>query len=192
MRKFLSMALSTFLVSCMQEYGSGAATSYTDSYTRLLAEQREQELRYQRQRQEEERTRPARYLAAMRRIAQDEHHCQTVSLIRIAPNGSDDQRDSYEFNVCGTRRIYSWLFNPSTGNLFGAETTEGRPSVCERIVSSRGTHMLRTFYLRRFSTTGVECINLFLSQGWHLSSTRTVHNGDTTLGWGEENIFTRQ
>lgn len=74
MKKISTVALSMFLVSCMQEY-----TNYTDSYTRLLAEQREQELRYQRQRQEEERTRPARYLAAMQRIAREDHHCETVS-----------------------------------------------------------------------------------------------------------------
>lgn len=120
-----------------------------------------------------------------------DHNCQSVSVLETTPGGGDNEMDSYEMNVCGQRRRYAWIANPSTGQTNVRDITQGRPDLCQLMETARTQNMVRMFYLRNSSAAGSACMDRLLSQGWRIVNQRVAHNGDTTNGWGEEVTFTR-
>lgn len=120
-----------------------------------------------------------------------DHNCNFVTVSSTTSGGGDNGMDSYEMNVCGQRRQYAWIANPSTGISTVRDISNGRPDVCEMMESSRTQNMIRMFYLRANAMQGVSCMDRLLSNGWRIVNQRVAHNGDTSSGWGEEVTFTR-
>lgn len=180
MKKTMALMFTTSLIACVSLDTS-----------EIIERQRREQMQISAQIAERERNRPLRELQEIIRFARQENNCNKVLLVRSIPYGSDGRRPAYELNVCDTRRNYRWILNPRTGVLFISDTTNRTQNICELMITSSETNILRIFYLRSFNRQGFACINQNLVNGWRLFDTRTVHNGDPRNGWGEEVTFTR-